>query len=207
MTDANCDYCLHLLESEIDARDDLEGVIRVDLKESPEVLKQAVIENVRWQMVNNRKTTVLKKLQGLMYPDGFKSGKLSGHVYDDVKPNLEKWKNDGKKIYIYSSGSVQAQKLLYGYSKYGDLTKLLDGYFDTLVGPKIVKDSYLSISQEINLNPKEILFFTDVGAESTAAAEAGLQVCLVSRPGNAKLDDEITETFPIINSFDCLDIL
>jgi methionine salvage enolase-phosphatase E1 len=42
-------------------------------------------------------------------------------VYDDVVPAFDRWKEQGCKIYIYSSGSVPAQKLLFEFSVKGDL--------------------------------------------------------------------------------------
>lgn len=84
----------------------------------------------------DRKATPLKALQGLIWEEGFKSGAFKGHIYDDAADMLQHWHDQGLKLYIYSSGSIAAQKLLYGYSERGDLTPLLSGYFDTTTGPK-----------------------------------------------------------------------
>jgi len=45
-------------------------------------------------------------------------------VYEDVPKAFELWTNNGQKIYVYSSGSVEAQKLLFENSVHGDLLKV-----------------------------------------------------------------------------------
>ena len=69
-----------------------------------------------WLMDQDRKSTGLKLLQGLIWDQGYKSGELKGVVYPDFVPALNQWKKEDKQIFIYSSGSVHAQKLLFGYS-------------------------------------------------------------------------------------------
>lgn len=39
---------------------------------------ESVVENVKWQMSNDRKTTSLKTLQGLIWEQGYKKGELKG---------------------------------------------------------------------------------------------------------------------------------
>ena len=122
-------------------------------------------------------------------------------IYDDVETNLKMWKDQGKHLYIYSSGSVSAQKLLFGNTNKGNLLNLFSGHFDTVVGPKGESSSYKKIVEEIKCEPGDILFFTDVPAEAKAAVDAGLQAVLVSRDGNAPLSDQDKADFTIIHSF------
>ncbi|NP_001089358.1 enolase-phosphatase E1 [Xenopus laevis] len=123
---------------------------------------QAVVDNVYWQMSLDRKTTALKQLQGHMWRSAYITGQLKGEVYEDVVPSIRQWRELGFKLYIYSSGSVEAQKLLFGFSIEGNLLKLLDGHFDTTVGHKVESKSYRNIADSIRCSPENILFLTDV---------------------------------------------
>ncbi|OCT58578.1 hypothetical protein XELAEV_18002013mg [Xenopus laevis] len=131
---------------------------------------QAVVDNVYWQMSLDRKTTALKQLQGHMWRSAYITGQLKGEVYEDVVPSIRQWRELGFKLYIYSSGSVEAQKLLFGYSIEGNLLKLLDGHFDTTVGHKVESKSYRNIADSIRCSPENILFLTDV-VKAWAAAQ------------------------------------
>lgn len=113
-------------------------------------------------MSADRKTASLKTLQGLIYPKGYKDGTIKGQVYEDVPKALEQWVSTGHKVYIYSSGSVDAQKLLFANTEKGDLSAQIAGYFDTAVGAKIESKSYNAIAKEIDIAPEEIVFLTDV---------------------------------------------
>ncbi|XP_029455909.1 enolase-phosphatase E1 isoform X3 [Rhinatrema bivittatum] len=165
---------------------------------------QAVVNNVQWQMSQDRKTTALKQLQGHMWREAFSAGHVKGEVYGDVVPAIRKWKKAGKKVFIYSSGSVEAQKLLFGHSVQGDLLDLFDGHFDTMIGPKVKSESYRRIAESIGYSPENILFLTDVTKEAKAAEEAGVNVAVVVRPGNAPLTDEEKSHYSIITSFSAL---
>ncbi|MCD8563369.1 MAG: acireductone synthase [Alphaproteobacteria bacterium] len=129
----------------------------------------------------DRKATPLKALQGLIWEEGFKSGAFKGHIYDDAADMLQHWHDQGLKLYIYSSGSIAAQKLLYGYSERGDLTPLLSGYFDTTTGPKREAESYGQIAASLGTPPEQILFLSDITAELDAAQAAGFQTVLLDR--------------------------
>jgi len=148
-----------------------------------------------------RKSTGLKSLQGKLWDQGYRAGQLQSQLFADVKPALERWHAAGKDIYIFSSGSVQAQKLLFGHTEVGDLRPLLRGYFDTTTGPKKDPDSYRKIATAIGLPPEQILFISDVTAELKAAQAAGMQTLLSCRPGNAPPADE---GFERITSFEAL---
>jgi enolase-phosphatase E1 len=136
----------------------------------------------RW-IDEDKKITPLKALQGLLWEKGYKDGDFTGHVYADAKTNLEKWQAQGIALYVYSSGSVYAQKLLFGHTEYGDLNPLFSGYFDTQVGAKLETDSYAEIAEAIGCAPGEILFLSDIQAELDAAKAAGLQTCWLMREG------------------------
>ncbi|KAG8593661.1 hypothetical protein GDO81_000917 [Engystomops pustulosus] len=165
---------------------------------------KGVAANVLWQMSLDRKTTALKQLQGHMWRSAYASGKVKGEVYDDVVPALKKWKGAGMKLYIFSSGSVEAQKLLFGYSIEGDLLELFHGHFDTTVGSKVESDSYRRIADKIGCSTENILFLTDIIKEAEAAREAGVHVAIAVRPGNAALTDEEKSEYHLITSFDQL---
>eukprot|EP00069_Balaena_mysticetus_P002759 bmy_16217T0 len=150
---------------------------------------QAVVDNVCWQMSLDRKTTALKQLQGHMWRAAFKAGSmkaeyvapqvtlntslatkantfstspLSPVFFEDVVPAVRKWREAGMKVYIYSSGSVEAQKLLFGHSTEGDILELVDGHFDTKIGHKVESESYRKIASSIGCSTNNILFLTDV---------------------------------------------
>lgn len=131
------------------------------------------------------KSTGLKALQGLIWDAGFTSGEMKAHLYEDVPPALAAWNAAGIDVRIYSSGSVQAQKLFFGHTIAGNLLPLFRGHFDTTAGPKKEAASYASIAAAFPLPPHEILFVSDVAAELDAAKQAGLQTALCLRPGNA----------------------
>ena len=131
------------------------------------------------------KATGLKQLQGLIREDGFRSGELRAHVYDDLPPALQAWRARGIDVRIYSSGSVPAQKLFFGHTIAGDLLPLLSGHYDTTTGPKKEARSYQQIAAAFGMLPAEILFVSDVVAELDAARTAGMQTALALRAGNA----------------------
>ncbi|MEV4947723.1 acireductone synthase [Streptomyces sp. NPDC053755] len=133
------------------------------------------------------KAAPLKTLQGLIWARGYEAGELHGHVYPDVPPALERWKAWGVGRFVYSSGSVAAQRDWFGHTALGDLRPLLDGYFDlTTAGPKASVASYDAIAKELGHAPYDLLFVSDVGAELDAAAEAGWRTVAVRRPGDER---------------------
>jgi enolase-phosphatase E1 len=130
------------------------------------------------------KSTPLKALQGMIWRSGFDSGELVSHVFDDVPPALEQWTNAGLDVRIYSSGSIEAQKLFFGHTSFGDLTPHLRGHYDTTTGPKREPASYARIAADMAIEPRQILFVSDVGEELDAARAAGMATALAIRPGN-----------------------
>lgn len=144
----------------------------------------------------DRKATPLKTLQGLIWAQGYADGKLDGHVYPDTPEAMRRWKAAGIAIHIYSSGSVAAQKLIFGHSVAGDLTPLLSGYFDTTTGPKREAESYRKIAEALDLPPGDILFLTDIQAEADAAREAGVNALIVDRDGAGGDVHSLAEVVP-----------
>eukprot|EP00026_Physarum_polycephalum_P015737 Phypoly_transcript_16489.p1 GENE.Phypoly_transcript_16489~~Phypoly_transcript_16489.p1 ORF type:complete len:256 (+),score=37.89 Phypoly_transcript_16489:90-857(+) len=167
-----------------------------------EELQESVIKNVRWQMSSNRKSTALKSLQGHMWRTGYENGELRGRVYEDVVESLQRWQKANVPVYIYSSGSIEAQKLLFGFTESGDLIKYLKGHFDTTTGPKIEASSYTSIASSIGVEPKNVLFLTDLYQEAVAASQAQFHVCISVRPGNQPLPAD--NPFPTVSDFTTL---
>lgn len=152
-----------------------------------------------WLMEQDRKSTGLKKIQGLIWKSGFESGELKGEVFPDVPAALKRWTKADIDVYIFSSGSSLAQELLFHYSTAGDLSRFLSGYFDTSIGNKRESVSYKRIAANICLDPKDVLFISDVTEELTAACEAGMQVKLSIRPGNKPV---LPNDFEVVTSFD-----
>ncbi|MBR0671230.1 acireductone synthase [Neoroseomonas soli] len=134
----------------------------------------------RW-MAEDAKVTPLKTLQGLIWRAGYEDGRIKGHLWPDVAPCLRAWAKAGLRLAVYSSGSVEAQKLLFGHSAAGDLVPLFSGFFDTRVGGKREAASYATIATGLNLPPDEVLFLSDVAEELDAAAAAGLATCQLVR--------------------------
>jgi enolase-phosphatase E1 len=144
----------------------------------------SMVEYLNYLIDVDRKSTPLKSLQGMIWQAGYESGELTSQVFADVPPAFERWTNEGKRIAIYSSGSVLAQKLLFRHTDRGDLTPFISAHFDTNIGPKRASLSYGRISTELKTPPGEILFISDVVEELDAAQRSGLQTLLSLRPGN-----------------------
>lgn len=156
----------------------------------------AVARLIEWSDAD-RKVTPLKALQGLIWEAGYAAGAYRGHVYPDAVARLREWKAAGLSLYVYSSGSVHAQELLFAHTDFGDLTGLFDGHFDTRVGPKREAASYRAVAEAIGLPPKEVLFLSDLCAELDAARAAGMATCQLVRPGT-----EACEGHPHAADFD-----
>ncbi len=149
---------------------------------------ESVIQTLLVWIAEDRKLAPLKTLQGLLWELGYQQGEYTGHVYADAADQLTAWAQRGIRLYVYSSGSVYAQKLLFSHSSHGDLTPLFQGYFDTQTGPKREADSYTAIAQAITMAAAEILFLSDQCAELEAASQAGMHTVLLARPENPATD-------------------
>lgn len=171
---------MKLLRSEWDA--DVRA--RGDLPEWRDEEPETAAAYLDWLMDRDVKSPALKLLQGHVWEEGYHSGELEGQVFPDVPPAFVRWHDASVAIAIYSSGSVLAQRLLFGATPHGDLTPLIAGFFDTRVGAKRWPDSYRRIAAELDRAPGEVLFVSDTAAELDAARSAGCQVLLAERPGN-----------------------
>jgi enolase-phosphatase E1 len=127
------------------------------------------------------KVTELKDIQGRIWAEGYAAGELTGHVYPDAAEALRRWHGDGLKLAVFSSGSVAAQKLIFGHSDQGDLSPLFSGWFDTTTGPKRQAMSYLLIADALGVPPADMLFLSDIAAETDAAKAAGMRAMLIDR--------------------------
>ncbi len=142
---------------------------------------EMIVELLQGWIDEDRKHPALKALQGLIWADGYTSGEYVAHVYPDAVAALRQWKADGHPMFVYSSGSVAAQKLLFGHSNAGDLRSLFNGYFDTAVGGKREPESYRNVLGSLDLPASGVVFLSDVVEELDAAREAGMQTVLVDR--------------------------
>ncbi len=160
--------------------------------EGKDLSLEELINTLKKWIEEDRKITPLKEIQGIIWEEGYKSGKLQGYVYPDAYEKLKEWFDSGVKIYVYSSGSVKAQKLLFSNTNYGDLNYIFSGYFDTNIGNKKEKESYEKIAKEIGINPNEVLFLSDNPEEIIAASSTGMKVIRLVRQN----DTEYIEDFP-----------
>jgi enolase-phosphatase E1 len=142
----------------------------------------AIVTVLQGWIDEDRKHTALKALQGMIWKAGYENGDFHAHVYPDAVERLRAWQAQGLPLYIYSSGSVGAQKLFFAHSEAGDLLPLFSGHFDTEIGGKREAASYTRIADALGLPPAEILFLSDVVEELDAAREAGMSTALIDRP-------------------------
>lgn len=155
---------------------------------------------LRW-IDEDRKATPLKALQGMIWKAGYEAGDYRAHVYPEVPARLRAWKARGFELFVYSSGSVAAQKLFFGHTEAGDLASLFDGWFDTEVGGKRERGSYLRIAEAIGLPPPGIVFLSDIGAELDAARGTGMQTIQLCRPPEHCPE---SATHPCVPDFDAI---
>jgi len=163
---------------------------------------QSVVAYLEWLIERDRKSTPLKSLQGKIWEEGYRGGELRSRVFADVPPALKRWHEHRRNVSIFSSGSILAQKLLFGHTEAGDLTRYLSSYFDTTVGSKTDPDSYQKIAAVLGSSTPETIFISDVISELDAAKAAGLQTLLCLRPGNRP---QPANTYPAIRSFSEVD--
>jgi enolase-phosphatase E1 len=152
--------------------------------DEPDAELSSVAAYVEWLMDRDRKSPGLKLLQGYIWERGYRSGALKGEVFPDVGPAIQRWRGSGIVVAIYSSGSVLAQRLLFAHTTTGDLTPLVNRFFDTDVGAKTSPDSYRRIAAALQCPTHRLLFVSDTGKELDAAHQAGCEVLLCARPGN-----------------------
>ena len=174
------------------------AAVRRDSNE-PNADVERVIEFLLGWIAEDRKATPLKALQGMVWEQGYQAGQLQGHVYPDAVEALKRWHQDGFQLFVYSSGSIQAQRLIFGCSVAGDLTPLFSGYFDTTSGPKREAQSYVNITQAINLEAGQILFLSDIVEELDAARAAGMATCGLAREGGELVGHITVDSFARID--------
>lgn len=156
--------------------------VRAESGEAQADVERVIAILLEW-IAADRKATPLKALQGMVWEQGYRAGQLKGHVYPDAVDALRQWHAAGYELYVYSSGSIQAQKLIFGCSEAGDLTPLFSDYFDTTSGGKREAESYARIAAAIGRPAGEILFLSDVVQELDAAQAAGMATCGLARDG------------------------
>lgn len=173
----------HLADYVYDYADDIENLIEDIKKEerNQELNLEEVIEVLLRYIDEDQKVTSLKTLQGLIWEEGYNNGDLVGHIYNDALHGLKRWNEQGVDLYVYSSGSIAAQKLLFKHTDAGDLTPLFKGYFDTTIGHKKEAESYEKIAAQIGVEPENILFLSDSTEEIAAAHKSGMQVIILDR--------------------------
>ncbi|VVQ05929.1 Enolase-phosphatase E1 [Pseudomonas fluorescens] len=172
--------------------------VRGDSNEPDADIERVIAILLGW-IAEDRKATPLKALQGMVWEQGYQAGQLKGHVYPDAVEALKDWHQAGYQLFVYSSGSIQAQRLIFGCSEAGDLTPLFSGYFDTTSGPKREAQSYANIAQAIRLDASEILFLSDIVEELDAARTAGMATCGLAREGGALAGHVTVDSFARIN--------
>jgi enolase-phosphatase E1 len=140
-----------------------------------------IVETLQGWIDEDRKHTALKALQGMLWQEGYRRGDFKGHIYRDAAETLPRWRDAGHALAVFSSGSIEAQQLLFGHSEAGDLAPLFSAFFDTRIGHKREAGSYRRIAETLGQRPADILFLSDVVEELDAAREAGLQTLLLDR--------------------------
>lgn len=170
-----------------------------ELAGEPQAGRERLVAILEAWSDGDRKAAPLTVLQAMIWETGYRSGELTGHVYPDVTRCLKGWHSAGLGLYVYSSGSVQAQKLLFGHSDAGDLTPLFAGYFDTATGPRQEAESYRRIAAHLGLAGREILFLSDGVAELDAAAAADFHTTqLVREAGMITGDHAVAASFDAV---------
>lgn len=159
---------------------DLLNDVRTE-ERNAELTLEEVLEVLQRYIDEDQKVTALKEIQGMIWEAGYKSGEIIGHLYEDAYHGLQRWKEQGHQLFIYSSGSVMAQKLLFGHTEFGDLNHLFSGYYDTTIGHKKQEESYTAIAHDMTIDPENILFLSDNTDEIAAADKAGMQVIILDR--------------------------
>ena len=180
-----------------------EHALEIEKREHPPPIDAASIDSlvdyVHWLIDRDRKSPGLKALQGKIWEQGYRDGTLKAPLFDDVVPNLERFRTNDIRVAIFSSGSVLAQKLLFAHTETGDHTNLINAYFDTAIGSKVEAESYRNIAQQLRLAADAIIFVSDVVNELKAARATGMWSLLCVRPGNPPQPQ--SEKFQLIQSF------
>lgn len=157
---------------------------------------EAIIKALIGWIDEDRKITPLKTLQGMVWKAGYAAGDFTAHLYRDAYEALRNWYEAGIPLYVYSSGSVQAQLLYFTHTRHGDIQHWFKGFFDTTMGDKKEMVSYQRIAQAVQVEPGDMTFYSDSAAELAAAAAVGYRVVQLCREGMAA-----DGRFPAMTSF------
>ncbi len=152
--------------------------------ENPSDAIPDILAYLNWLMDRDSESIALKNLQGRLWKAGFESDELKCTLFEDVPRAFARWTSHAR-VAIYSSGSTSAQQVFFSHSIYGDLTSCIAAYFDSRIGPKNDSASYIAIAASLQVAPQRVRFFSDAADELDAARAAGMDTCLVCRPGNA----------------------
>ena len=191
----------HLFEWEEVESDEIQEILTATQRLITEELgsscldRKALFKQLLAWSLEDRKVTPLKALQGIIWKKGFETGVLKGHVYPDVAPALARWHSEGKTLAIFSSGSVSAQKQLFGNSIDGDLSPYFSAFFDTQTGMKRDPQTYVAIANSLSMLPANVLFLSDVVEELAAAKQAGMNTTQLVRPGTVAAWDSVASNF------------
>lgn len=159
--------------------------VRAEVGDADLSVEGCIAQLLAWAKAD-QKVTPLKAVQGMIWDEGYRTKAYYSHVYDDAVAHIQEWHRRGVPLYIYSSGSIAAQKLLFAHTIVGDLTPCFQGYFDTTTGTKVDATSYEKIANTLGIVPEKLLFLSDHLGELEAAQQAGWQVCAVQRPGTSE---------------------
>jgi len=182
-------------------REQLNAVAELSGKASHDA--EPLIQQLLDWIASDTKATPLKALQGMIWEHGYRTGGYRAHVYADAVQKLTEWHEQKLNIYVYSSGSIQAQKLFFEHSVYGDMRPLFSDYFDTTTGSKQDENTYRAITASIGCDADSILFLSDIESELDAAKVAGLQTYWLLRPDDSSIDPrDVNSPHPIAVSFD-----
>ena len=165
---------------------------RIDLPEVADVLAevrrmvpdQPELTTLRHWSERDLKIAPLQQLQGMIWEQGYADGALRGQVFADIAPHLRAWTGNAIRVFTFTSGSIQAQRLIFGHSVDGDLSGLIAGFFDTRIGAKRDPDTYVRLAIGMNVPPPAVAFLSDVEAELDAATTAGMRTCHIVRPAS-----------------------
>ena len=163
--------------------------------DEPNADLERVISVLLTWIEEDKKITPLKQLQGLIWQTGYEHGDFKGHLYPDAFDFLQAQHAQNIALYVYSSGSVRAQQLLFKYSDYGDIRALFNDFFDTKVGAKQEQAAYNTIIEQLPFDASEVLFLSDVAAELDAAKAAGLKTLHLIRDGQAQSEHPYVHDF------------
>jgi enolase-phosphatase E1 len=164
--------------------------VRTEVSNADLSVEDCIAQLLAWAQAD-QKVTPLKAVQGMIWDEGYRTKAYYSHVYEDAAAHIQEWHRRGIPLYIYSSGSIAAQKLLFAHTIVGDLTPCFQGYFDTTTGAKVDETSYEKIANTLGIVSGELLFLSDHLGELEAAQQAGWQVCAVQRPGTADFSSDL----------------